>query len=652
MNVLIQDLANRLEKNDPTLNRLAINRLPLWTVTWKELKLLLQAVKCNDVVTQLDFWLTREQAEWVQEDSLEESNSSSSSGDYDFSAVQDNELDLQPYKGRTPANTERDPSYLREVFAANTTLKCLQIGFDTTETKDAIIYLIQGLQANKSIESLNLECTGQLNVPTCETLASYLISTNSLKTLVLTKLQSTTPEGLTAIAQSLAANTSIETVEISQMARTADDLRSVTSTAQGDDAGWIMACAAMFHAFGKMRSLHTLRLIDCDLPILNDVGHGVCCHEAIQHLCQSQTLKCLRWIECDLTTQSLAALADGLTKNQTLQILDLRGNGMAAEHCNELVKLLGKIQGPLLKLILEENLIGDDGLKCMADLLLRKSKKVNLRSNLLTSEGCVNLAQAMTASRWRSCIKVLDLSENAIGDDGARAIGKALANNSHPVSELLLDCCLLTDVGIAGLMKGLSSDGSKISCLSLAQNRIGVKGAQHIAEMLVSNKNLKSLELASCHIPDEAVATLALALSRGNNTSLQKLSLGFNAFGDEGVTALGEMLSNDSRLEQLEVQFNEFGDKGLEALIQGLSENYFLWDLFILNGSTYSSGKSKLIELMSHWLYLNRAGRRALLEESVSQALWPVVLERARRMGGSTAVFYMLQARPPLDLLK
>ena len=589
MNVLVQDLVKRITNNDPTVTQLAVSRLPLWTVSAAEIRALLEALRNNTHVTHLEVWMPPP--------------------DYDYSAVADHEVLID----------DQDASYLEAVLAQNSTLQSLHFecnNQDAAWTTSVLRSLARGLQQNKSIDSLELQGEGMvlLENDSCSALVDFFRSCR-LRELVLSHIQPATPEGLELLADSLAANQSLELIEFRRMEELPDS----------DE--WNSAWTALVLSLGGIPTLKSLTLIEVHPPPL-----------AMTVLGQSNSLQCLRWIESDVSVSALTALTSGFTRKLSLRTLDLRGNGLGKAHCQVLSKLLTRVS--LEKLVLEENLIGDEGFVRLAAGLARVAK-VNLRSNLVTGVGCQEFMRALATTDCT--MQRLDLSENVIGNDGASAIGMFLQEKRCTLELLEVESCLLTDDGIGELARGLSK--SRLIHLSLSQNQMGEWGAKHLVEMLAQNKSLQTLEVSSCHISDSTMDILAQGLSA--NATLQSLSAAFNAFGNDGLKAIGVVLPA-CNLERLELQFNDFNDEGLDALVQGLSQNYFLKDLFVLNATSYGKSTEGLVKKMAHALALNRGGRRALLQDSLVPALWPGILERSARLGGPDALFHMIQSRPDL----
>ena len=585
----------------------------------------MEALEGNTHVEHIDFCLPQEKDE------------SQSSDDFDLSAIEDNILE-EDFLQITSPNTATDPvaetAYLERVFARNSSIESMQVGCtghrgcDPVQ-RDAWLYLMMGLQKNTSLSKLELDGGSRgdgnpvlLDTTVCYEMADYLASSSQLKELAFSNIQAETPEGLCALAAGLAGNNSLECLEFLQI--------EISDDSGYSDEDWAKSWSEILVSLGKIPTLKTLRFLDCEMLFDNET-------ESFRSLFQSQSLQCFRWIDSDLSVSTIFSLADAM-RGSNLKVLDLRGDGLSAAHC---VPLRGLLQGcSLEKLILEENAIEDDGLASLSSALTFL-RKVNLRSNMITASGCQTLTAALEHG---GSLQSLDISENCIGDNGVKAL---CGSSLHQLRELVMESCLIAEDGIAELGSLLSDASSSLRTLSLSQNRINEDACRKLVRMLAMNKTLRSLDLSSCHITDQAVAILAKGLEKDNNCSLSRLSVAFNSFGNEGATSIGSSLPN-CELESLECQFNDFNEDGLEAIVRGLSQNTQLLDLFVLNGSSHQERAANLAEEMKYWLLLNRAGRRAILDESIPLAAWPRILARADRVSGPTALFHLLQCSPGL----
>jgi uncharacterized protein (TIGR02996 family) len=152
-------------------------------------------------------------------------------------------------------------------------------------------------------------------------------------------------------------------------------------------------------------------------------------------------------------------------------------------------------------------------------------RKLSLASSKVTAAAVVSLAH----SRLAEGLEMLDLSDNAVGADGAAALAGSPGRN---LRTLRMSGCVLTDEGIARLAE--SPRLARVEDLALDSNDASVEGARALA--------------SSPHL-----------------SALRSLDLGFNDLGDEGLALLASS-PHLRTLTTLDVAHAEVGDQGLIAL--------------------------------------------------------------------------------------
>ena len=185
--------------------------------------------------------------------------------------------------------------------------------------------------------------------------------------------------------------------------------------------------------------------------------------------------------------------------------------------------------------------------------------------------GVVPPPQARTLSRCASNergLRSLDLSNTIFTDLFLVELGSAMCHNTH-LQEVYLDNCGVADEGVRQLTQGLSRNPSAQRCfraLSLQDNRIGCKGALHLAR-LFERPNLASTRWTRTFGGCRAVAS-------GPGKGLRHLSLRGNVVRDPGAKGLAEaLMRNDDSLEHLSVEANLIGDWGAGWFALALRSN-------------------------------------------------------------------------------
>ena len=140
--------------------------------------------------------------------------------------------------------------------------------------------------------------------------------------------------------------------------------------------------------------------------------------------------------------------------------------------------------------------------------------------------------------------------------------------------------------------------------LDLSTNEITFEGASLLADSLKENIILKELILYNNRLGDKGVRSLALELSI-NNTTLKKLYLGFNDITDDGAQHLAQMLKTNRTLTHLYLQQNQIGDRGIQLLAGVLARQNWTLEVLILFSNKSISDLS--IPAIIDMLKLNRS---------------------------------------------
>ena len=197
-----------------------------------------------------------------------------------------------------------------------------------------------------------------------------------------------------------------------------------------------------------------------------------------------------------LSSISIASIADGQLQNSTIQKLHMSDSKLSEENCISLSSLLEQSECQLSQL--------------------------NVSLCGITSEGAVHLGRALTKNH---SLKKLDIMENPMGDKGAAAFGGMIRDNTV-LETLYLSSCEIMSGGFVQLAAGLTSNVS-LKTLWIGSNTFGVEGAKAIGDMIGKNKTLHVLALQrdkseeSLEIMKEEAIPVIMAGLQKNTTLLE-----------------------------------------------------------------------------------------------------------------------------------
>ncbi|XP_037023917.2 NACHT, LRR and PYD domains-containing protein 5 [Artibeus jamaicensis] len=269
-----------------------------------------------------------------------------------------------------------------------------------------------------------------------------------------------------------------------------------------DDCGLTQTCFLLLSQ--TLRTSTSLR----SLSLAGNPAAG----QGIQSLCEAMkvsqcTLQKLILGNCGLTGSSCWDLASVLSCNQRLTHLDLSTNRLRAEGVTALCRALKLVNCALQRLILRE---------CNLDTM-----------------GCSFLALALTSNCH---LTHLNLSMNPLGDDGVHFLCEVLAEMPCHLQDLELMKCCLTAASCKNLC-AVITQSKHLRSLDLAANALGDEGVAALCEGLKQTTTcLRRLGLEACGLTSDCCEVLASALM--SNQQLRSLNLMRNNFTPEGIKKL------------------------------------------------------------------------------------------------------------------
>lgn len=281
--------------------------------------------------------------------------------------------------------------------------------------------------------------------------------------------------------------------------------------------------------------------------VLNDITNEVFQKEAIDFI-----------FDDELYDEDAIKLASALKKNSYIKKLDLGSHAIGDIGVQALakVKTLEELtvsngteggnnhitatgatalaKSHLKKLNINGNLIGDEGIKALAN-----SETIIQ----LFASGCgISSKGASDLFRVNSSIKKLGLSCNEIGDEGLNTIAL-----NTTLRALDLSNCSMTERSSEFIAQNTS-----LRKLNLCGNKLGSS-----AKFLAKHENLESLNLSNCNIVDEAINALA-------KSKVKKLSVSYNKITLQGIRELAK----NTTIADLDINDNEVYVNGLKELME------------------------------------------------------------------------------------
>ncbi|MDT0403978.1 leucine-rich repeat domain-containing protein [Streptomyces edwardsiae] len=190
---------------------------------------------------------------------------------------------------------------------------------------------------------------------------------------------------------------------------------------------------------------------------------------------------------------------------------------------------------------------------------VRADGRVDLCKQGLGTAGAARLMPVAAASPHARHVL---LGTNAIGDEGASTVARALADG-HGLHTLYLGCNRIGPDGAGALADALSADDT-VRALWLKRNPVGDDGASALAAMLRRNTALRTLDLVNTGVTTDGLRALLDALT-GRPRPVERLFLGGNGLTAEAAGLLAALI-RDAGVRELYLPANHLGDEGAAVL--------------------------------------------------------------------------------------
>ena len=168
---------------------------------------------------------------------------------------------------------------------------------------------------------------------------------------------------------------------------------------------------------------------------------------------------------------------------------------------------------------------------------------------------CLSAAIALNSS-----LTHVDLSDNALGDDGAAALAQAFLHNTS-IEKVLLGSTKMAWKGGEAWGKTLETNRS-IKHLEMPQNRISDRACGRVIAALRNNANIHTLNLSDNQLGSRVAAELARVLAK--NHTLTHLDLSWNHLRPADLKVLSPGLLSNKTLKTLSLSWNGIGDKTVD----------------------------------------------------------------------------------------
>lgn len=182
----------------------------------------------------------------------------------------------------------------------------------------------------------------------------------------------------------------------------------------------------------------------------------------------------------------------------------------------------------------------------------------------------------------------LNLEGNTLGCEGAKHIGKALEKHPEFKKALWKDLFtgrMKTEIppALMDLSKGIMLAKAQLTVLDLSDNALGPNGATGLVDLLSSSScySLQELRLMNCGLGITGAKMLAKSLmecykgsvNAGTPMELRVFAAGRNRLENEGAKALSKVFEEIQTLQEITIPQNGIYHVGMSALAEALKKN-------------------------------------------------------------------------------
>eukprot|EP00520_Triparma_pacifica_P009511 CAMPEP_0118633178 /NCGR_PEP_ID=MMETSP0785-20121206/853_1 /TAXON_ID=91992 /ORGANISM="Bolidomonas pacifica, Strain CCMP 1866" /LENGTH=744 /DNA_ID=CAMNT_0006524025 /DNA_START=48 /DNA_END=2278 /DNA_ORIENTATION=- len=192
-----------------------------------------------------------------------------------------------------------------------------------------------------------------------------------------------------------------------------------------------------------------------------------------------------------------------------------------------------------------------------------------LSNNNISDAGAEEIAMALEGDKAH--VSVIDLRNNKIGVKGAEHLGDALGSNVY-IMELYLSNNPIMGVGASHLCRSLEPTNAGFSAISLLDLRncdIDDNGGEGVGMSFRGNTALRNISLCGNYLGDKSATAIAEAL-QNERCMIQSLNLSNNKIGGQGGKMIGYSIRSNVELKELILSGNPLGDLGVSSFAESM----------------------------------------------------------------------------------
>ena len=483
-----------------------------------------------------------------------------------------------------------------KALQVNKAIRILDISHNNIADEEAIA-ICECLEDNNTLQKLDISYN-KLSDSIVINIGKALQKNGMLQALVIAN-NNITDEGAVAISECLKDNNSLQELDISHNQVSDNGVANISKALQVNTT---LQTLLISHnnitddgvvAIGKTLQSHykDYSFVTTNKEVINE---DYIKNSALQKLNMSHN---------SISSKGVVALCDYLKNNITLKKLTISWNDCKTpvvldstnRFCNISNLHFGNVGATLLsvflfkkdeiqKLDISRNAISDDGAAAISEYLNNNTlQQLDMSHNQVSCIGIIKITKALLTNKT---LQVLDISHNKISDDGAIAIGETLVNTENPILQKL--DLSYNNISINGI-------GAFSYCLkhnnTLQELKISLRSYNNLLVLDINNAN----NFSGMHFGDTGTTLISAFLFQRDR--IQILDLSINAISDDGAVAISEYLKHNGMLQELNISHNEITKEGIVEILKSINSNCPLHALNLTHNIVTKSGLMMIYDI-------------------------------------------------------
>ena len=297
-----------------------------------------------------------------------------------------------------------------------------------------------------------------------------------------------------------------------------------------------------------------------------DFSHNMLQNAGAKQICKAR-LKNLTNFNISHNHISLNAaddIAHFLACTTKLEILDLSGNDLQEQDCNNIFNSLENISDLSLLKFSHNNVI-NEAADNLAKVLWHNTllQVLDLSYNNISTSDAIKIFKGMGNI---SNLKTINFSHNMISDEAGKYIAAVLSHNNK-LESLDLSSNHFRYKGFVKMFDSLKNV-LYLRKLNISHNEITIKAAHSIATFLSLNSKLEELDLNDTIL--QTPGTIIIFKSLRCFSNLRKLFINNNMITNEAADDIAVVLSHNTKLGEFDISYNNLQAAGAIKIFQGI----------------------------------------------------------------------------------